>query len=416
MISTSEADRLIDHTLAQHWKAGTCVDVPVALSIGRVLGRDIFADSDQPPFDRVAMDGVAIVFDEGVDTEAWRTGFHVEGRLPAGVAQPEGMVRPGSIDAIEVMTGAALPKPWNAVVPWEDVEPTADGGWRLRKDVRIARGMNIHARATDYRRGDSLLAKGSRIHAPDVHILASVGCVEVPVVPFPRVFLVATGDELVDVAATPSPYQIRMSNMVALEACLHRAGFSVGKAMHLPDREESLRSGLVEALAESDVLLISGGVSKGSKDLVPPVLLSLGCTRVFHGVAHKPGKPMWFGFSAQGAIIFALPGNPVASLVCFLRYVLPRLRSWGEARNAGGSFASSHVLPLVSHVEAREGYTLFLPALLEARADGSAGVRLRKSRGSGDFAGLHPSDGIVELPAGAGGLPAGTPVRFLPWP
>jgi molybdopterin molybdotransferase len=230
------------------------------------------------------------------------------------------------------------------------------------------------------------------------------------------VFLVATGDELVDVAATPSPYQIRMSNMVALEACLHRAGFSVGKAMHLPDREESLRSGLVEALAESDVLLISGGVSKGSKDLVPPVLLSLGCTRVFHGVAHKPGKPMWFGFSAQGAIIFALPGNPVSSLVCFLRYVLPRLRSWGEARNAGGSFASSHVLPLVSHVEAREGYTLFLPALLEARADGSAGVRLRKSRGSGDFAGLHPSDGIVELPAGAGGLPAGTPVRFLPWP
>ena len=416
MISTSEADRLIDNTLAQHWKSGTCVDVPVALSIGRILGRDIFADSDQPPFDRVAMDGVAIVFDEGEGTEAWRTGFQVQGRLPAGVARPEGMIRPGSGDTIEVMTGAALPKPWNTVVPWEALEPASDGGWRLRQDVRVARGMNIHARASDYRRGDSLLAKGSRLDAPDVHIHASVGCAEVPVVPFPRVFLVATGDELVDVAATPSPYQIRMSNMVALEACLRRAGFPVGKAMHLPDREEPLRNGLGEALAKSDVLLISGGVSKGSKDFVPPVLLSLGCTRVFHGVAHKPGKPMWFGFSAQGAIIFALPGNPVSSLICFLRYVLPRLRSWGEPGKAGGSFASSHVLPLASQAEAQEGCALFLPALLEARPDGSAAVRLRKSRGSGNFAGLHPSDGIAELPAGTGELTVGAPVRFFPWP
>jgi len=423
MISTSEADRLIDEAFASHHKARPPTQAPVALSIGCLLARDVFADADQPPFDRVAMDGIAIKLGDGagdvngVRSTAARTNFHIDGRLPAGVAMPEGLARPLPGNAIEVMTGAALPSPWNAVVPWEDLEPGGDGTQRrLRAGARLLCGMNIHKRASDYRKGDLLIASGTRISAPHVHILASVGCAVVPIVPFPRISLVATGDELVAVNAAPAPWQIRTSNMVALEACLRRAGFSVGNVTHLPDREESLRSGLADALATSDVLLLSGGVSKGSKDFVPMVLSSLGCTRVFHGIAQKPGKPLWFGVPPQGGMIFALPGNPVSSLVCFVRYVLPRLRAWGETGPAGQSPAGALTLPLAERAEVKPDCALFLPATVELRPDGIQAARLRESKGSGNFAGLLPSDGIAEVLPGRTILPEGAPIRFFPWP
>jgi molybdopterin molybdotransferase len=417
MISTLEADRLIDETLANRETPRGCEETSLAASIGRVLARDIFADNDQPPFDRVAMDGVALVLDHAGDSAVARADFSIDGRLPAGVAKPEGLARSESGGVIEVMTGAALPRPWNAVVPWEDLESAKDGTrWRLRAGTRLVRGMNVHPRANDYRKGELLIPSGTRIGTPHIHILASIGCAGVPVVPFPRVTLIGTGDELVDIQATPLPYQIRRSNMVALEACLRRAGFPVAEALHVPDREESMRGVLSKSLAESDVLLLSGGVSKGSKDLVPPTLLSLGCTRVFHGVAHKPGKPIWFGTSPHGGVIFALPGNPVSSLVCFLRYVLPRLRAWAEPRAAGEPLAGSLSLPLLGRVERQSAYALLLPALVASRPDGSSALEIRKGKGSGNFAGLVPSDGIAELSPGDGDLPEGTPARFFPWP
>ncbi len=417
MISTLEADRLIDETLAKRGAPSACEDTSLATSIGRVLACDVFADNDQPPFDRVAMDGVALVLDSEGGSAATRADFRIGGRLPAGVAEPEGLARSKSGGVIEVMTGAALPRPWNAVVPWESLESDKDGTpWRLRAGTRLMHGMNIHHRASDYRMGDLLIPSGTRIGTPHLHILASVGCTDVPVVPFPRVTLIGTGDELVDVRATPSPYQIRRSNMVALEACLRRAGFPVTETLHVPDREESMRGVLAKALAESDVLLLSGGVSKGSKDLVPPTLLSLGCTRIFHGVAHKPGKPIWFGLSPHGGVIFALPGNPVSSLVCFLRYVLPRLRAWGQPRAAGEPLAGSLSLPLLGRAERQSAYALLLPALVESRPDGSSALKIRKGEGSGNFAGLVPSDGIAELSPGDSDVPEGAPTRFFPWP
>ena len=419
MISTLEADRLIDQTFAAaaRVRARACVETPVALSVGRIVGKDIFADRDHPPFNRVAMDGIAVVLDDSSVDHGERRSFHLNGRLPPGVAEPEGRARPESGDAIEVMTGAALPDPWNTIVPWEDLDIGADDKHRsLRAGARLSRGINVHLRASDYRQGDLLVTAGTRIAAPHVHILASVGCAQVPVLALPRITLIATGDELVAVDATPLPYQIRMSNMVALEACLHRTGLAAARVVHLPDRAETLRAGLADALATSDVVLVSGGVSKGSKDFVPSLLQSLGCDRVFHGVAHKPGKPMWFGTSPEGVVIFGLPGNPVSSLVCFVRYVLPRLRRWGETRGADDALSGSLTLPLAELAHVRLQWTLFLPGLVETRSDGTAAVAIRKSQGSGNFAGLLPSDGIAELSPGNAAMQAGAPVRFLPWP
>ncbi len=417
MISTLEADRLIDQTFAAHARSGACAETPVALSIGRILGKDIVADRDHPPFNRVAMDGIAVVLDDNSADHGERQNFHLNGRLPPGVAEPEGRARSESGNAIEVMTGAALPHPWNAVIPWEDLDVGADDKHRsLRAGARLSRGMNVHSRASDYRQGDLLVAAGTRIAAPHVHILASVGCGRVPVLALPRITLVATGDELVAVDAMPLPHQIRMSNMVALEACLHGTGLAAARVMHLPDRAEPLRAGLADALATSDIVLVSGGVSKGSKDFVPALLQSLGCDRVFHGVAHKPGKPIWFGTWPEGVIVFGLPGNPVSSLVCFVRYVLPRLRRWGETRGADDALSGSLTLPLAEHADVRPQWTLFLPGLVETRSDGTAAVAIRKSQGSGNFAGLLPSDGIAELPPGNTAMHAGAPVRFFPWP
>ncbi len=416
MISTWQADRSIAETIAGLERSRARVEVPIQSAIGRVLAVDIIADRDQPPFDRVAMDGIALALhDHQVDVP---TDFRIGGRLAPGQTAPEGATRSESGFAIEVMTGAALPSPWNAVVPWEDLSRLAAESpcYRLRPHARYERGMNIHRRASDYRQGDILLTAGARLQAPDIHILASVGCQHVPVLPLPRIFLLATGDELVAVGATPASHQIRMSNMATIGACLERAGLVVLSSDHCSDRKDVLTRALARALDTSDVALISGAVSKGSRDFVPAVLSDLGCTRVFHGVAHKPGKPLWFGTSPQQGLVFALPGNPVSSLVCFVRYVLPHLRAWGQGWPGPDHAPDCLLLPLVAPVATAPDYTLLLPAEITRRSDGTDGLRVRKSGGSGNYAGLLPSHGIAEIPARATPIPEATPLRFFPWP
>lgn len=409
MISTREADGLI---------AGAFGDLPVpgdelvALehSLGRVLATDVVADRDQPPFDRVAMDGIAVVASDEVPGPC----FQVDGRLAPGQAWPDGDPHPGPERAIEVMTGAALPPPWNAVVPWEDLQRREGTSFELHPGVRPSRGLNIHRRASDYRQGERLVPAGTPITAPHLHVLASVGQARVRVLARPRIAVLATGDELVPIETSPGPQQIRMSNRAALVACLQRAALPIACSLHSADSRPSLEKALATALAESDVVFVSGAVSKGSKDFVPDVLPSLGCTRIFHGVAHKPGKPLWFGRSPGRGVVFALPGNPVSALVCFARYALPHLRRWGRPRVDAA--ASPLVLPILDAVEVQAKVALLLPAEIVPGPEGGSGLRLRKGSGSGNYLGLLPSDGIAEVPTGNVPLPRGTPLPFYPWP
>jgi molybdopterin molybdotransferase len=414
MISAPEADRRIDEVFAGLTRRIDSQHVALGECLGRVLASDIVADRDQPPFDRVAMDGIAVALADAHSTPA--DVFHIRGSLSPGQQTVAAEAFAGSDSAIEVMTGAALPQPWNTVIPWEDLEPSSGTGRRLRADAPFSPGLNIHCRGSDYRGGDLLLRSGTLLRAPHVHVLASVGCSAVPVLARPRAALVSTGDELVAVEAAPGPHQIRMSNMPALAACLLRAGLPVGTTIHSADREDELRRTLSAALAASDVVFISGAVSKGSKDFVPAVLDSLGCSRVFHGVAHKPGKPLWFGTSPQGGVVFALPGNPVSSLVCFVRYALPRLRRWGQSPSPSDLRPDGVVLPLADAVKAQPGCTLLLPARVVERAGEVTALQTEKSKGSGNYAGLLSTDGIAEIPAQERTVPAGSPVRFFPWP
>jgi molybdopterin molybdotransferase len=414
MISTDEADRRIDDVFAGLPRRMEVERVALGDCLGRVLAGDVLADRDQPPFDRVAMDGIAVALADGYPAPDGV--FQIRGSLSPGQRVDAASAGAASPYALEVMTGAALSPPWNTVVPWEDLEPSSGAERRLRAKAPLSPGLNIHRRGSDYRRGDLLLRSGTLLRAPHVHVLASVGCSAVPVLARPRLALVSTGDELVPVETAPGPEQIRMSNMPALAACLSRAGLPVGTTVHSADREDDLRRTLAAVLGASDVVFISGAVSKGSKDFVPAVLDSLGCSRVFHGVAHRPGKPMWFGTSPQGGVVFALPGNPVSSLVCFVRYALPHLRRWGQSPRPSQLPRDGVVLPLADAVKAHPGFTLLLPARVVERAGEIAAVQTEKSKGSGNYAGLLATDGIAELAAQDGMVPEGSPIRFFPWP
>jgi molybdopterin molybdotransferase len=243
-----------------------------------------------------------------------------------------------------------------------------------------------------------------------LHILATVGFETVQVIAKPRIALIATGDELVPVSSIPEPHQIRRSNMAVIAGSLNKAGFAIQLNQHLPDDPQALRIGISRALEESEVLLISGAVSMGSKDDVPRVLESLGCVCVFHRIAQKPGKPMWFGKSPQGGIIFALPGNPVASLVCFRRYVLNHLCNWGTRDPV-----PVLTYPVGESLSPHPSMTHFLPALLEVDDAGKTILVPRRGGGSGNFASLLPSHGFIELPAGDSILPMGAQLSFFPW-
>jgi molybdopterin molybdotransferase len=241
-------------------------------------------------------------------------------------------------------------------------------------------------------------------------VLASAGCATVAVAELPRVAIVSTGDELVDVDEPLAEYQIRSSNDRAIEASLVRARLARVTRTHLRDDAATLRTELAALLAEADVLVLSGGVSMGKFDLVPGVLVELGARRLFHRVQQRPGKPLWFGVSARGQPIFALPGNPVSTLVCATRYLVPALRA-----AAGLARPPAENVTLAASADALPELTHFIPVKLAWSAAGAALATPRPTNTSGDFAALAGTDGFVELPARREAYPEGTAVRLFRW-
>jgi molybdopterin molybdotransferase len=223
----------------------------------------------------------------------------------------------------------------------------------------------------------------------------------------PRIALVSTGDELVEVADTPLPWQIRRSNGTMLQAMLQTAGLAA-TLHHLPDDEAALQTGLDNLLKTNDILILSGGVSAGKADFVPDTLTRLGVVRAFHRIEQRPGRPLWFGAVADGAVVFALPGNPVSSVVCGLRYVLPFLRaSLGQLPDSQG-FAR-----LSKPVTFEPDLTYFLPvALHPSPDDGGWLAKPLPGSGSADFSNLLNVNAFAELPADQSDFPAGTIVAF----
>jgi molybdopterin molybdotransferase len=376
---------------------------PLESCTERVLAEAVHAERDQPPFDRVTMDGIALAYR---DWSAGRRSFRVIGTQGAG-SPPLGIGEPGG--CVEIMTGAMLPTCADTVIPVERLTRSGDEV-TVAADARVAERQFVHARGSDRREGTLLLQPGMRIGAPEMAVLASAGRAAVAVAELPRVAVVSTGDELVDVDEPLAPFQIRSCNDRAVEAALVRHKLARVTRARLPDDEDAMLAAMQRLHDAHDVLILSGGVSMGQFDFVPAVLERLGAALVFHRIEQKPGRPMWFGTTKASKAVFALPGNPVSTLVCVTRYVLPALRL-----SLGLVPAPPEYAVLQAPVELPPRMTLFMPVTAESSASGLLRAAPRPTNTSGDFISLAGTDGFVELPGGPPRYAEGTAVRLFRW-
>lgn len=399
LLSAAEARRQIFDALGD-WGEET---VPVARAVGRTLAQTVRAERDQPPFDRVTMDGIAIAFEA---IEGGRKSFTIAGTCHAG--EPAATLADTSA-CIEIMTGAVLPAGADTVVAVERLDIEADQA-TLEKSYQPERGQFVHRRGSDHAAGTAVLAPGSVVAPVDIAVLASCGLSDVRVARSPVVRVLSTGNELVPAGRPVEPHQVRLSNGPALVAMLAASGFDDAAHAHLPDDPDILRRDIGTQLEEADVLILSGGVSMGKADFVPSVLADLGVEVVFHKIAQRPGKPMWFGKTPDGEIVFALPGNPVSSMVCCRQYVLPALFS-----AAGRPLPPPQFAALTEAVEFRPKLTCFLPVRTRSRDDGTLIATPVPTNTSGDFTALSGTDGYVELDASKEQFPEGTVLPFHGW-
>ena len=402
MISPVEADALIAGQLI-------CLPIeslPLVQCVGAVLRENIYAERDQPPFDRVAMDGFAVA------TAGLRGGksllvqaMQAAGDPPLSLASPQ--------HAIEIMTGAMLPAGCDAVIPVEqsrlaEIEPQTVS---FEPELRIAVGQNIHRRGSDVRQGALLLSNGVRLGAPEIAVAAGAGMPRIRVSAQPTISVVSTGNEIIEPGEPILAHQVRRSNAYGIVAALRRQGFQRIADEHLPDELGALKARLRVLVQTHDVLILSGGVSAGRLDLVPAALAGIGVREVFHKVAQRPGKPLWFGMAPTGTAVFALPGNPVSTLICLARYVLPALyAAMGETPPR-----APERIALAAAVEVRATLAFFMPVKITIDDWGRPWAEPRTTNGSGDYAALTGTDGVVELPPGPHTHPKGFVARLHRW-
>jgi molybdopterin molybdotransferase len=403
-----QAGTLITPRLAEEaiYSRLTCLPIeslPLTQCVGGTLRENIYAERDQPPFDRVAMDGMA------VDSEALRRGlkrFRIRAVQAAGAPQ---LKLGGGDEAIEVMTGAILPLGSDCVIPVEQIVVT-EGYASLNADVAGSPYLNVDRRGNHSRQGALLLEAGTLLRAPEIAVAASAGMARVRVSSQPAIMVVSTGDELIEPGDPIADYQVRRSNAYAVGATLRTRGFGRVGDDHVPDDAALMRERLSLHLTTHEVVILSGGVSMGKYDLVPQVLQQLGVQEVFHKIAQRPGKPMWFGIGPQGQAVFGLPGNPVSTLVCLIRYVIPAIaEAMGTKRDAPERLA------LAAPVTFQPALAYFLPVSIEHDDWGRPWANPRRTNGSGDFLSLTGTDGFVELPPGPNTYPKGFVTTVYRW-
>ena len=385
--------------IAAAMPTGQLTQVPLARAYGRRLAETVVADRDQPPFDRVTMDGIAL---RGESLASGQLNFPVSAVHGAGQPQPK-LVDP--TQCIEVMTGSVLPLGCDSVIPVEEIS-LSDGAATLNAPERVTPWRFVHRRGSDYPIGQVLLQPGTLIRGPELAVLASVGRSEVSVKRWPSALVVATGDELVEPGMPVAAHQIRMANDYAISGRLAGMGLTQVSRVHLPDDPEIIGEEMAKGLDEFDLIILTGGVSRGRFDHVPGVLESLGVKKAFHRVSQKPGKPMWFGVGPTGQPVFALPGNPVSALVCFHRYVEPALRMMSD------ELLPPRVVELSARLSFSNDLTRFVPVQL---APGGTVAQPLELNTSGDFFALAGSSGFIELPASQRVFEAGSELPFFPW-
>ncbi|HUN24976.1 MAG TPA: molybdopterin molybdotransferase MoeA [Steroidobacteraceae bacterium] len=399
MLTPAEAEQQI----ARHLPSLPIESLPLAQCGGGVLRENIYAERDAPPFDRVAMDGIAVA---SATVRAGARRLRVEAMQAAGDS-PLTLDSPGA--CIEVMTGAVLPGGCDAVIPVEQITVAA-GEARLGAQADVEPWQHVHRRGSDSRQGALLLAAGGRLGAPEIAIVASAGMARVRVSSQPTIAVISTGNELVEPGEPILAHQVRRSNAYGIVAALRCHGFQRIADDHLRDDRELLRARLKFHLDTHDVLILSGGVSAGRLDLVPETLAALGVREVFHRVAQRPGRPLWFGVAGSGSTVFALPGNPVSTLVCLTRYVVPALYA-----AMGAAAAARERIALGGPIEIASKLACFVPARVDIDEWGRPWATPCPTNGSGDFTALAGTDGFVELPPGPNTFPRGFVTGLYRW-
>jgi molybdopterin molybdotransferase len=380
--------------------------VPLDQALGRVLAEELRAERPQPPFDRVTRDGFAV---RAADVAGAKPGqpvpLSVIGEAPPGRALS---LRIGPQQCVEIMTGAPLPAGADAVVMVEYSRRPDVAAVLIERSVQP--GENVVPRGSELAEGAVALPARWHLDPAAIGLCAALGLARPSVFVRPRVAVVATGDELVEIDQVPTPSQIRNSNRHSLSAQVARAGGRAVPARIAGDDPATLRAVIEAALAEADLLVLSGGVSMGKYDYVEGVLASLGARVVFDGVAIRPGRPLVFG-RIRDIPFFGLPGNPLSTMVTFELFVRPAL-----ARLAGGDAAPLRFLwaPLAEPFSQRAvPLTAFVPACLAAEGEATA-VRPLPSQGSGDLTAMARADCLMVVAPGQSALPAGTMVPLLP--
>jgi molybdopterin molybdotransferase len=368
--------------------------VPLATARGRALALDVRTECAWPATDRSAMDGFALAVGDAplpAGVELPVVGESLAGKPFAG-ALPSGQ-------AIRIMTGAVVPTGADTVVPVEQTSGFGGATVRLTADVRA--GLNIRRRGSEAAAGAVVLRAGDRVRAAEVGVLAALGHAEVAVRGRPRVAIVATGDEVVPVEASPAPHQVRESNSWATAAQAEECGAAPTRLGVAPDEPAALRALLQRGLDGADVLVTIGGISKGTHDLVHGTLQELGVRTEFHGLDLKPGKPTYFGVldrsDGSRTWVFGLPGNPASSFTVFDLLVRPLLAALqGRAPGEWRAHAAAGGTPWQPNSRLQA-----IPAKLAIDEHGAAVAVLSTPSPSGDPFRLVDGDAFVLVPGHA---------------
>lgn len=399
MLTTLEASAAIEAAMPKFGSEAVALNA----AVGLILRQAVVAERDQPPFDRVMMDGIAI------DFAAFASGqrrFSIQGTQAAG--DPVKTLGAQN-NCIEIMTGAVLPTGCDCIIPVEQIQIDRDTAI-VAENYEAEQNRFIHPRGSDHASGCTVLEPGLRISALDIAIIASCGLAQVQVSTQPRVHVISTGNELVAAGQPIADHQIRLSNGPAIVAMLDQQGFGNNTHEHLLDDRSQLKTRLGKHLEVADVLILSGGVSMGKADFVPEVLAELGVKMIFHKISQRPGKPMWFGIGPGNQVVFALPGNPVSSLVCCRHYVLPAL-----SKAAARKTPTQKLIALGENVTFKPPLTCFLPVKVVPSESGQYIALPVPTNTSGDFTALAATDGYVELRSDRDFFAAGSPVPLYTW-
>jgi molybdopterin molybdotransferase len=372
-------------------------------SLNRVLAEDIIADCDLPPFDRAQMDGYAVRAEDVSKTPA-RLG--IAGESAAGSGWHHEM-KAG--EAVRIMTGAPVPLGADAV---QQVELTRESNGHVEILESVDAGRSIVKRASEIRTGETVLRAGEDINAAMIATLASFGYAQVKVGRRPRVAIMATGSELVDIDQKPGKDQIRDSNNYTLAAYAKLAGATVDRLPLAGDDTEELKKQMAAAAERSDVLITSGGVSMGVYDFTKAALKELGAEIFFERVSLRPGKPTVFGRLGH-TLLFGLPGNPVSVAVTFNLFARAALRAMQGAKEPA---LREEMAALARDLKGSIDRESYLPAVLRTDEKGTLLAEPLKWGGSSDFVAFARATALIDVPAGVKIVDAGTPVKIVRLP